>query len=76
MGFWDNDFKENSQEKDAIVRSLGLAPGWALSFITDEKPIPETWRDRFYNELVSENAAYKQTLEEAVRQHGVRWSNG
>lgn len=63
MGFWDKDF--------TVTRT---PPGWALSYIVKEKPIPENCRDRFYDELVSEDVEYRKTLEDAIRQHGVRWS--
>jgi hypothetical protein len=54
----------------------GLAPhyvGWAKNYVEQESPIPETWRDKFYDELVSEDAEYRKNLELALKVHGVRW---
>jgi hypothetical protein len=48
--------------------------GWAKSFVIAEQPIPENWRDSFYDELVHKDSQYKKELEEALRQHGVRWA--
>lgn len=73
MGFWDKNIVESGSDKDAINTALGFTPKWALTFVTNEKPIPEEWRLRFYSELTSDDAKYKELLEEAVRKHGVRW---
>ena len=46
---------------------------WALPYIESETPIPEGRRSEFYDELVSDNTAYRKALEEAIRKFGVRW---
>jgi hypothetical protein len=48
--------------------------GWAKSFVEAEQPIPENWRSSFYDELVHQDDGYRKGLEEALRQHGVRWA--
>jgi len=47
--------------------------GWARVYVEGERPIPESWRMDFYDELCSENEAYRKKLEESVKWFGVRW---
>lgn len=47
--------------------------GWAQIYVMNEWIIPESWRDRFYDELVSEDLGYRRDLENEIRIHGVRW---
>lgn len=47
--------------------------GWAVVFVEAQKPIPEHWRNAFYDELFSENLVYRRELEESVRWFGVRF---
>ena len=53
--------------------SVARWPGWALPYIQSEHLIPEEWRSAFYDELVSDDLEYRKSLEESIRQHGVRW---
>lgn len=57
-----------------VDTSRPASPGWAKAWICAERPIPETWRNYFYDELVSEDLEYRKSLEEDVRWHGVRWN--
>jgi len=47
--------------------------GWGRVFVEAERPIPSKWRMAFYDELASENEAYRKKLDESVREFGVRW---
>lgn len=48
--------------------------GWARVYVEAERPIPESWRSAFYDELVSENWLYRKKLEESLHWFGVRWT--
>ncbi len=61
MGFWD---KKTNEEWNK---------GWSKILIDKEVPIPEAWRDKFYDELISEDVEYRQALEESIRKNGVRF---
>ena len=47
--------------------------GWALIYVQTETPIPSLWRNRFYDELVSQDQDYRKELEESVKWFGVRF---
>ena len=50
-----------------------VRPGWAKTYVEAEQPIPEEWRNAFYDELTDPNNGYRKQLEESVRYFGVRW---
>lgn len=60
--------------KVIFLKQSPPAPGWAKEFVEAEQPIPEFWRESFYDELVCEDLLYRKDLEKSLRQHGVRWS--
>ena len=66
----------NNKYKE-ILRLNDITPetqGWALLYVEAERPIPETWRNEFYDELCSPDDLYRTTLEQSIRYFGVRWS--
>ena len=63
------DFVYFNTDKNVFV----FKKGWALAYVLARKPLSEEFRDEFYNELVDENETYRHALEQAIRQHGVRW---
>ena len=62
------------KELNGNVVCLPDTKGWAKKYIDTEIPIPEKWRDKFYDELVSDDEQYKNDLNESIRKHGVRWN--
>ena len=72
--------KQDPKNCDACSLTIGYDygpnyAGWARVYVEAERPIPETWRNAFYDELVSDNQEYKKSLEESIRFFGVRWVN-
>lgn len=53
---------------------LPTTPGWAIVWINTETTVLEEWRDKFYEELVSQDLGYREELNQSIRDHGVRWS--
>lgn len=73
--------KLNAEAKKLFEGPYGAAhdgapnhAGWALAYIEAERPVPESWRNRFYDELFTDNEEYRKKLEESVRWFGVRWA--
>ena len=67
----------NRSAKDVMVDftfAPGQTAGWGKVYVEAEHPIPEEYRDAFYDELVHEDLEYRKALEESVRYFGVRWA--
>lgn len=47
--------------------------GWARNFVEAERPIPEAFREAFYEELTSSHSVEREKLVESVKWFGVRW---
>ena len=47
--------------------------GWARNFVEAERPIPEAFREAFYEELTSSDSVEREKLEQSLRWFGVRW---
>jgi hypothetical protein len=48
--------------------------GWARVCVENKISIPEKFRSKFYDELVTEDQVEKKLLENAINRHGVKWS--
>lgn len=55
------------------VNFIPTKPGWALIYVVSEVAIPESWRNDFYDELISKDDSYRRALEDSIKTHGVRW---
>jgi hypothetical protein len=71
-----------SQMRPDLCRGCALLVGydygpevekWALTYVQAEKPIPETWRNAFYDELVHQDLEYRRALEDNLKFFGVRF---
>lgn len=60
------------QTYDVLPPPVG-GNGWAKVYVEAERPIPERWRNAFYDELTASDLDYRHRLEESLRWFGVRW---